>query len=263
MLTAMPAASGTLQRVPLSWPRLGTVREARVWLPPGAREVGRRFPVAYLLDGQNMLDPAAPHGGWRAGQAAAALAAGGTELLLVALPHGGEARIAEYTTRPDPRHGGGRGEETLRDLVEAVKPEVDRLLPTRPGPRQTALIGSSLGGLLALAAGLRHPGTFGFLGVLSPSVWWVDRAALRDVAAAPVQAGQHYHLTSGDREGSTPADWARQVGDTRALHAALTWRGADASLSVTPGGHDERTWAAQLPGVLRAFGRYADAEARR
>jgi len=256
MLAAMLVAPGTIQRVSVSWLALGTVRGVQVWLPPGSGE-GRLLPVAYLLDGQNVLGPEAPHGGWRAEVAAAALAAGGLRLVLVALPHGREARVEEYTTRRDPRHGGGWGAATLHDLVGAVKPTVERAFPALAGSRQTALIGSSLGGLLALEAGLRHPGSFGFLGVLSPSVWWAGRAVLDDVAAVTLAPGQRYHLGTGDREGAAPADWARQVEDTRALHAALRGRGADATLTVTPGGHDERTWAAQLPAVLRAFAAHA------
>ncbi|EYB66881.1 hypothetical protein DEIPH_ctg064orf0049 [Deinococcus phoenicis] len=250
----MQAAPGTVQTLLVPWPALDTRREVKVWLPPDYQRSGRPLPVAYLLDGQNVFGPGIPHGSWKADLAGAALAAKGLELLLVALPHGSEARIPEYTVRPDSRHGGGNGATTLRALVEAVKPWVDARFRTLAGQRHTALIGSSLGGLLALEAGLRFPSTFGFLGVLSPSVWWADRAALRDAARVNPRWGQTYHLTTGDAEGDRPAASARQVEETRALHAVLTGRGAQATLSVTPGGHDECTWAAQLPGVLRAFG---------
>lgn len=93
MLTAMQA-EGTVQRLALRWPRLGEAREAWVWLPPGGEDLERRSPVAHRLDGQNVLGPAAPHGGRQARQAVSALAAEGRRLLLVALPHGGGGRWA-------------------------------------------------------------------------------------------------------------------------------------------------------------------------
>lgn len=246
---------GALHTFPVPLPTRGETRKLQVWTPPGGLEGGGPLPVAYLLDGQNVFDPAAPYGGWRAAEAGETLAAEGLNLLLVGVPHG-EQRIVEYTFRPDARYGGGAG-AALSELVGSVLPQVARTFPARPDPRGTALIGSSLGGLFALDAGLRRPDVFGFLGVLSPSVWWAQRAALRDVAAVRPLAGQTYHLTTGEAEGDTPQAAAEQVEDVRALSSALSGAGARATLTLTPGGHDERTWAAQLPGVLRAFAVHA------
>jgi len=247
---------GALQTFSAPLPTLGETREVQVWMPSGALESDEPLPVAYLLDGQNVFDPAAPYGGWQAARAGEALAAEGLNLLLVAVPHG-ERRIDEYTFGPDARYGGGQGEVTLTDLVESVIPWVARSFSTCLDSRGTALVGSSLGGLFALSAGLRRPDVFGFLGVLSPSVWWAGRAALRDVAAVRPSTEQTYHLTTGEAEGDTPQAAAKQMEDVRALFAALSGAGARGSLTLTPGGHNEGTWAAQLPDVLRAFAAHA------
>ena len=52
---------------------------------------------------------------------------------------------------------------------------------TLPDASNTALGGSSLGGLATLHLGLTHPDVFGHLAVMSPSVWWHNRAILADV----------------------------------------------------------------------------------
>ena len=67
---------------------------------------------------------------------------------------------------------------------------------TLPDASNTALGGSSLGGLATLHLGLTHPDVFGRLAVMSPSVWWDNRAILADgrafdVAAASAHLARH------------------------------------------------------------------------
>lgn len=229
-----------------------------IWTPPDFQP-SEHLPVAYLLDGQNVFlrDEDIPErgwpGSWRAAEAASALASQGKRMVLVAVPHGPD-RIAEYTMQPDSEHGGGDGAATLARLIHTLKPLIGSRYGTRTDAAGTALIGSSLGGLLALYGGMQQPETFGFLGVLSPSLWWADRAVLRDVAAISLPLDQHYAVSTGDQEGRAQEGSAEQVAETRALHAALVQAGAQATLSILPGGiHHESTWAAHLPAVLDAF----------
>ncbi|WP_064014489.1 alpha/beta hydrolase [Deinococcus puniceus] len=236
----------------------GGFDHALIWTPPDFQP-SERLPVAYLLDGQNVFlrDEDVPErgwpGSWKGVEAASALAAQGKRLVLVAVPHGAD-RIAEYTMQPDPEHGGGDGAATLARLTHTLKPLIESRYDTRTDAAGTALIGSSLGGLLALYGGMQQPHTFGFLGVLSPSMWWADRAVLRDVAAISLHSEQHYAVSTGDQEGRVQEGSAAQVAETRALHAALVGAGAQATLSILPGGiHHENTWASHLPAVLDAF----------
>ncbi|UQN05828.1 alpha/beta hydrolase [Deinococcus sp. QL22] len=244
----------------------GGFDHALIWTPPDFQP-SERLPVAYMLDGQNVfladedVSERGWPGSWRGVQTASALAEQGKRLVLVAVPHGPN-RIAEYTLQPDPEHGGGEGAATLARIIDLLKPLVDSRYGTRTDAAGTALIGSSLGGLLALYSGLGHPQTFGFLGVLSPSMWWSDRAVLKDVAAAFLRSEQHYAVSTGDREGQTAEGSAAQVAETRALHAALLQAGAQATISILPGRiHHESTWASHLLAVLDAFWTHANPHA--
>jgi predicted alpha/beta superfamily hydrolase len=79
--------------------------------------------------------------------------------------------------------------------------------------------GSSLGGLVTLYLGLRYSSIFAKLAVMSPSVWWRDRAILKMVAALRERPELRIWLDVGTKEST------RAVSDTRALRDALAKKG--------------------------------------
>ncbi len=56
---------------------------------------------------------------------------------------------------------GGKGDAYLDWVIGTVKPLIDRSFPTGLGPADTAMIGSSMGGLISLYALAARPATFG------------------------------------------------------------------------------------------------------
>ncbi|TNY03140.1 alpha/beta hydrolase-fold protein, partial [Escherichia coli] len=67
---------------------------------------------------------------------------------------------------------------------------------TRPEREHTALIGSSLGGLISHAAMLWHGEVFGRYGLFSPS-YWAAPQLFDDTARATLQPGTYIHLYCG------------------------------------------------------------------
>ncbi len=215
-----------------------------------------RLPVVYLHDGQNVFDgqSSAPSGqSWafdvtlrelvRVGAAAPAL--------VVAVDHAGAGRLDEFTPTRDAAHaiGGGAG-RYARFLVEELKPFIDRHLPTEPWTDSTVMIGSSMGGLVTLAAGLQYPGTFGALGVMSPSVWWDHRSILRGVRARVLRPRPRIWLDVGLREP------ARAIDDARALRKVLVREGWEEPRGLRydedpVGEHDEASWGRRVGPMLR------------
>lgn len=227
-----------------------------VYLPPGYdEERGRRYPVFYWHDGQNLFDPETTfvrgqH--WRLGEMADMLIAEGRlqPLVMVGVYHTGDGRLQEYTPTRDPRLGGGLGKAYGRLLVDEIKPFIDRAYRTEPGRLSTALGGSSLGGLSTMYLGLRHPGVFGRLAVMSPSVWWGRRAILRYVARARPRPATRIWLDMGTAESRNG------IADARRLREALVkagWReGVDlAYREVAEGTHTEAAWADRVGEVLQ------------
>ena len=122
----------------------------------------------------------------------------------------GEARLREYTPFVDARLGGGDGDAYLAYLERTVKPLVDRRFRTRPERDATGVFGSSLGGLISLYAFFRAPETFGFVGAMSPSVWFANRVVLTYIERDGTPPGRLY-IDTGTDEGSNTLRDARQL----------------------------------------------------
>ena len=236
---------------------LNAARSFAVWLPPGyGRDDGTRYPVLYLHDGQNVFDKATAFGEeWQVDETATRLMKRReiAPLIIVGVYNGGSARAEEYTASVDARAKSGGGvAKHERMLIDELKPWVDRTYRTRSSSPDTALGGSSLGGLATLHIGLRNPGVFGKLAVVSPAVWWDDRAILKEVDALPGHLPLRIWLDAGTAEDKDV------IPDTRALRDALLrkgWRlGQDLSYFEAKGaGHDEKAWAKRVGPILRYF----------
>lgn len=231
-----------------------SARSVLVWLPPGyVDSPKRRYGVVYLHDGQNVFDGATsfiPGQEWGADEAADRLIRGRRTppFIMVAVPNS-SSRMSEYTSARDGRHGGGGSAEYFRFLKEELKPFIDRTYRTMKDPAHTAVIGSSLGGLASLDLGLTHPGTFGLIGCVSPSVGWADSAIVHRVLAGSKRPLRIW-LDIGTAEG-TPA----VVQETRALRDALLargWReGGDLHYQEFEGAaHNEAAWSARVEAIL-------------
>jgi predicted alpha/beta superfamily hydrolase len=231
-------------------------RDVSIYLPEQYQaEPQRRFPVFYLHDGQNLFDGRisyAVNRTWRAHQTADALTRDGRiePVILVGIANTGVRRMAEYTPTRDAKLGGGEGARYGRLLAEELKPLIDRRFRTLPRPENTALGGSSLGGLITLALGLEYPDIFGKLAVMSPSVWWDNRSVLTLVNAIGTKPALKIWLDMGTAEG------LRHLRDTDLLHRRLVLRGwkDDVDLKyvrISGAVHDEEAWAARFDQVLR------------
>lgn len=154
-----------------------TGRTLRVYRPDlYFLEPERRFPVLYMLDGQNVFShpESALYHTWCANTAMDRLIAEGRigPWMIVAVDHL-EDRFTEYVPWWEPSVGrDGRGWQLIDFLVSHLKPFIDREYRTRPEPQWTGIMGASLGGLMSLVLGRTHPHVFGRIGALSPSVMW-------------------------------------------------------------------------------------------
>jgi len=233
---------------------LGGERRVWVFVPPGYdTETPRRYPVLYLQDGQSVFDGATARSAgmeWQADETAGALIDEGRiePLIIVALDNAGPRRNEEYTPTPADRGGGGAA-RYRRALVEEVKPWVDGHWRTRPGPRDTGIAGSSLGGLVSLWIGLSRPDVFSRIASLSTPAWWDDELIVSFVQSLPEKPPVRIWTDIGTREGWSAVEGARH------LHEALVargWRdGVDLQYVEARGApHDESAWAKRLPDVL-------------
>ncbi|MCU0647337.1 MAG: alpha/beta hydrolase-fold protein [Gemmatimonadaceae bacterium] len=219
-----------------------------VCLPPGYHDDhGRRYPVLYLHDGQNVFHdfPRSPFGvQWGIDTTMRQLVHDGMihPVILVGIGNAGRDRIDEYTPTRDARHdAGGKADRYARMLIEEIKPFIDARYRTLSDPSNTGVGGSSLGGLLSLYLGITHPNVFGKVAVLSPSVWWDDRWIVRRLLDRPVHPPHmRIWLDVGTQE-------PRMVKSVQLLNRTLLragWRpGFDLVYHEAEGhGHNEAAW---------------------
>jgi len=250
-----------LRTIELPW---GGALHIRVRLPPSYHEQDQqRYPVLYTQDGQSVWsDGTDPFGTWGLDRALDDLwDIGAVDEMIVVSIDTGEGRLERLGPVPDPVHGGGRGTEHLRGMVEVLKPLIDTEYRTRPERGSTVLLGSSMGGLFSLWAAWTRPDVFGGAICLSSSFWWGERFMLNLVSGGICPAPRpNLYLDSGAAasKGEHDASTRDGVHDTRAMYRALREHcyelGDDLFLlSWTGHHHDTRSWAARVSTPLQLF----------
>jgi predicted alpha/beta superfamily hydrolase len=226
-------------------------RHITIYLPPGYESSAAAYPVLYMQDGQNLFEPqrafiAGQH--WRLDEAAdrAISERKASPMIIVGIDHGGPERIEEYTPTYDPtRQVGGHAADYARMLIEELKPVIDS--GYRTISNDTGVGGSSLGGLIALHLGLTRPDVFSRVAVLSPSVWWNNRAILQEFDRFKGPRPRMW-VDVGGREGK---DTLRDARTLRDRLQEKGWTRQDFAYLEDPrGDHSERAWSRRVRKAL-------------
>ena len=187
-------------------------RRVDVWLPEAYHaNPNQLFPVLYVQDGQTVFDHwRRGTGGWEIHRAITRLAdeekiyppivvaisstlnRAGDYLPAKALCVPGEPDLFEESNLA----GKTATSNVVSDLyvewmVNTLKPAIDARYRTLSDPQNTALIGSSLGGLISLYALCEHPGVFGKTACLSTHWPAVGEGMLAYLNEHLPQPGQH------------------------------------------------------------------------
>lgn len=247
-------ASVSLLDCDFAVPQLERTRRVWLYLPPGYRTSGERYPVLYMHDGQNVFDAATSYSGeWAVDEALDSLhAAGDHGAIVVAVDNGGEHRLDEYSPWRNAGLGaGGEGEAYVAFLVDTLKPYVDAHYRTRPERRSTAIAGSSMGGLISLYAALEHPDVFGSAAIFSPAFWFAPRIFdyVRDHPPAP---GTRLYMVTGGREGDRADEYAGDHQEMAGLLESTAPETAAVRALIRPEGtHSEQFWRREFTGAYR------------
>ena len=243
-------------------------RRVDVWLPKAYRDQPeRRFPVLYMHDGQMVFDSThAISGGWKVNQAIENLVAQHKidPPIVVAIPSTID-RNFEYLPKKPLAYPGGmaifsasrEGSISLEKrelstiliewMVEKVKPEVDERYRTLTDRDNTALMGSSLGGLVSLYMLCEYPQIYGKAACLSthwPIVGEGMIGYLNDRLPDPKNHKLYFDYGSEGLD-SEYAPWQAKVD---ALLRKKGWQeGKDfASWSFPGEGHSAEAWAGRV-----------------
>jgi predicted alpha/beta superfamily hydrolase len=232
-------------------PQLKNTRSLRIYLPPSYQEnAAKRYPVLYMHDGQNLFDAKTAAYGveWGIDETVNRLVATGAmdEVIVVGIDNTPD-RIPEYTPCCDLKYGGGRLDAYRGFIVDTVKPYIDKTLRTLPGKENTAIMGSSLGGIASVLIAQQHPAVFSKAGGVSSSFWWNDKVLIKKI---PARVPVKFYIDAGTRDDG--------IEETSQMRDAMVKQGyrQDADLfyyAAEGGSHNEKSWAARVEKPLTWF----------
>jgi predicted alpha/beta superfamily hydrolase len=185
--------NGDLRIHPLASNIFNNSRSIRVLLPPGydaAENRSKRYPVLYMLDGQNLFDAClsdVSHVEWRLDETVYRLIREKAipEMIVVGVDHAGAKRAYEFlpyrdSFNPDVEESAGKYFPDF--LATEVLPFVNGQYRTLTGHGNTALGGASYGGVATLYGLMARPSTFGYGLIESPTIWVGMGQLIRDTS---------------------------------------------------------------------------------
>lgn len=216
---------------------LGRSHPVTVYLPAGAAGAGERMPVIFVTDGGEYLRLAS------------------MDIVL-------DNCIAQGRIRPvigvfvDPMTEAGNSATSTRMtdyalsspflefLAQELRPFIASRYPASRNPRETAILGASLGGLTATFAGLSRPEVFGLSAAQSPAYWFL-RDSIFTLARKAGRVPCRFYIDAGTLEQAT----AR----ASAMRGVLSRNGNRVRYAEYPEGHNWANWRARLDDILDFF----------
>jgi predicted alpha/beta superfamily hydrolase len=257
--------SGDLHVHALKSAIFGNERKIRVLLPAGygdAANKDRRYPVLYMLDGQNVFDAClseVSHHEWSIDETVQRLVADKKipSMIVVGVDHAGKDRAREYLPYKDfvgnPDMDEPAGKQFPDFMTKEVMPLVDGRYRTLQGPSNTGIGGSSYGGVASLYALLAKPNTFGYGLIESPVLWIGMGQLVRDTSPLAAMPRKVF-VGFGGKEASDPVIREKLIGFVRLLESNFHTAGYDETNFRTvieaDAEHNEAAWEKRLPGAL-------------
>lgn len=177
-------------------------RQIRIYIPPGYNTSDKKYPVLYMHDAQNLFDNLTSYSGeWGVDESLNELAKiSGLELIVVGIDNGAEKRMNELSPWKNSEFGEAEGEAYMEFIVNQIKPYIDNNYRTLADKNNTAIMGSSMGGLISHYAIYQYPKVFSKAGIFSPSYWYSENV-FAFTQNNPVPQEARLFLLVGKKEG--------------------------------------------------------------
>lgn len=232
---------------------LDNQRKIRIYLPPSYKtQKNKYYPVLYVHDGQNVFHGKESYSGesWDLHKTTDYMIKEDLieEIIIVAIDNMGEERLSEYA------HQNGyfkdekvkaRGHKYEEFLIGELMLYISKNYRIKEGPENTALMGSSMGGLVTFNIGLRNRDLFSKLAVMSPSFWWGRTSPLKKLNSYQYNnLDTKIWLDTGEEEGRFMAFNEKVISRLKDLKNNSK---LDLIYYQVPGAiHSETAWAARV-----------------
>lgn len=234
-------AQNNVSSFQLDAPQLQTSKKIWLYLPKNYAHSTKKYPVLYMHDAQNLFDASTSYAGeWRVDETLDSLKA---EVIVVGIAHGNEKRIDELTPFKNEQYGSGKGTLYLDFIVSQLKPYIDAHYRTKSGKYNTAIGGSSLGGLISYYAVVKYPDVFGKALVFSPA-FWINPELYAETEKIKTLKSKIYFMCGDSESDNMVSDMERMISTlntTRCSCMHLTKKRI-----VLQGKHNEKLWAKEF-----------------
>lgn len=179
-------------------------RQLLVYLPDGYADSDQHYPVIYLQDSGDLIEPKDSDTLLRVRE----LTAQGELPDFIFVGVASFDRNDEYTPFVSPnvfepgKMFGGSASVYAQFLAHELKPYIDGRYRTLPEKEHTGIMGFSLGGLISVYTALSYPDIFGRIGSFSGSFWfpgiieWLEQQTIEGT-------DQRLYMNLGHAEGAT------------------------------------------------------------
>lgn len=228
-------------------PQLNKSRRVWIYLPNDYQtNLTKRYPVLYMHDGQNCFDKTTAFSDeWGIDETLSNKQTNGDKgCIVVAVDNGGTTRLDEYSPYNNPQYGGGQGDAYVDFMALTLKPYIDSAYRTFPDKINTAMAGSSMGGLITSYAMFKYPDVYGKAGIFSPAYWFSNQLYTY-VLNKSKSNNQKFYFVCGQNEGGNMATWQDS------MNVVLQQKGyvnnTDLMNVIKPNGtHTEAFWRAEF-----------------
>ena len=223
-----------------------------IYLPENYSKTKKKYPVIYMLDGQNLFDDLTSFSGeWRIDETFDQFyKEGKLQAIVVGINNAGENRLNEYAPWKNEKYGGGSGDQFINFIISDLKPYIDKKYRTLSNSKNTALFGSSMGGLISLYAGVKYPSIFGKIGIFSPAFWFAKEDLVQFIKNEKSKLiKSKFYFLAGEKESEA------MVSDAKEIAELLKQKKVPSSQIFSKfdkdGTHSEYYWAREFPSAIQ------------
>ena len=233
----------------LTIPVLKRLRTIRIYLPEDYQQSKQHFPVLYMHDAQNLFDDKTSYAGeWGIDETLNRLAKEeGLSLIVVGIDNGSELRMNELSPWPNEDYGIVDGEQYMLFIVNVVKPFIDENYRTHADKNNTAIMGSSMGGLISHYAIFEYPDVFSKAGIFSPSFWYSNKVFEFSKPSKLSDDSRLYFLVGGEEDGSMVTDFNKMT--SQLINDGFNKQNLYSKV-VDGGEHNELLWRTEFPEAI-------------
>lgn len=240
---------------------LGMDKRIYIMLPNSYHDCNERYPVLYMHDGQNLFDDrlAYQHRGWHLLDVFAT-EKDLPEVIIVGAESDGMTRTNHlipfpFQFKPGAKTVGGQASSYLAFITDTVKPYIDTQYRTKKDLTNTAIMGSSFGGVNSVYAMVIHGEIFSRIASLSGAFHYDFKEPLFDlVKDTDLSHVERFYMDTGTKETTDPKDNDKYMNSNEELAQIIKDKLDNKRFQysiIEDGRHHESDWEARFPDILR------------